>query len=175
MREPILVLNAGSSSIKFSIFDAPDGSLSAGAHGQVEGIGISPWLELVNAQGGKHSNKRLAGADHASAIAAIHEWFAPDIGSEAGFDGVGHRIVHGGLTYSQPVLIDDEVIAALEALVPLAPLHQPHHVAAIRAVVPLRPRSHRLPASIPPSIELSLRSHRSSHCRVSSRPRECVS
>ena len=135
MREPILVLNAGSSSVKFSVYEtASDRSLAAGAHGQVEGIGSSPRLEVADASGRKLRDERVAGGDHAAAIAAIHDWFSADVGSEAGFDGVGHRVVHGGVAYSRPVLIDGAVLAALEALVPLAPLHQPHNIAAIRAV-----------------------------------------
>ncbi len=135
MREPILVLNAGSSSVKFSVYEtASDRSLAAGAHGQVEGIGSSPRLEVADASGRKLRDERVAGGDHAAAIAAIHDWFSAHVGSEAGFDGVGHRVVHGGVAYSRPVLIDGAVLAALEALVPLAPLHQPHNIAAIRAV-----------------------------------------
>ncbi len=135
MREPILVINAGSSSIKFSVFEtAADRSLSAGVHGQIEGIGSSPRLEVTDARGCGLAGQPISGSDHDAAIRAIHDWFAAHAGGEAGFDGVGHRVVHGGLAYSQPVLIDDQVIAELEGLIPLAPLHQPHHLAAIRAI-----------------------------------------
>ncbi len=135
MREPILVLNAGSSSIKFSVFEtATNRSLLAGAHGQVEGIGLSLHLEVADARGRRLADQSVSGKDHQRAIAVIHEWFADHVGSEAGFDGVGHRVVHGGTVYSEPVLIDQQVMAQLEELVPLAPLHQPHHIAAIRAI-----------------------------------------
>jgi acetate kinase len=141
MREPILVVNAGSSSIKFSVFEtAADRTLSAGANGQVDGIGEALHLEVADAHGRALAGQSVAGKDHASAIAAIHEWFAAHVGSEAGFDGVGHRIVHGGTTYCEPVLIDRQVMAALENLVPLAPLHQPHQLAAIRAIGAAAPR-----------------------------------
>jgi acetate kinase len=140
MREPILVINAGSSSIKFSIFEtAADRSLSADVHGQVEGIGTSPQLEVEDASGRKLADHHVIQNDHEGAIAAIHDWFAAHTGSEAGFDGAGHRIVHGGLAYSQPVLIDDQVIADLETLIPLAPLHQKHNIAAIRAISSVAP------------------------------------
>jgi acetate kinase len=140
MREPILVINAGSSSIKFSVFEtAADRALAAGAHGQVEGIGTAPHLEVADAAGRKLADTPLDADGHAAAIAAIHQWFAAHVGSEAGFDGVGHRVVHGGTGYSQPVLIDEHVIAALDALVPLAPLHQPHNLAAIRAIAAIAP------------------------------------
>jgi acetate kinase len=135
VREPLLVINAGSSSIKFSVFEtAANRSLSAGVRGQVEGIGSSPRLEVIDARGRGLAGQQISGSDHDAAIRAIHEWFAAHTGGEAAFGGVGHRIVHGGLAYSHPVLIDDHVIAELEALIPLAPLHQPHHIAAIRAI-----------------------------------------
>ena len=140
MREPILVLNAGSSSIKFSVFETlPDRSLSAGAHGQVEGIGTTPHLAVTDAGGLTLADEPVAGVDHAAAIAAIHDWFASHVGREDGFDGVGHRVVHGGMTYFEPVLIDETVLAELQALVPLAPLHQPHNLAVIRAVQAVAP------------------------------------
>jgi acetate kinase len=140
MREPILVVNAGSSSIKFSIFEtSADRSLSTGAHGEVEGIGTSPHLEVSDPHGTKLADAPVAGAGHTGAIAAIHDWFATHVGNDAGFEGVGHRVVHGGATYSQPVLIDSHVMAAVESLIPLAPLHEPHHIAAIRAISAMHP------------------------------------
>jgi acetate kinase len=136
----ILVINAGSSSIKFSLFDtAADRSLTAGAHGQVEGIGTSPHLEVSDAEGRKLADQRPAADGHDGAIAAIHDWYASHVGGEAGFAGVGHRIVHGGVAYAEPVLIDEHVLADLTALVPLAPLHQPHNLAAVRAVAATAP------------------------------------
>jgi len=141
MREPILVVNAGSSSIKFSVFETmADRSLSAGAHGQVEGIGTSPHLEVTDPPGNKLADGPVAGDGYAGGIAAIHDWFAAHVGSDAGFDGVGHRVVHGGSTYSQPVQIDSQVLTRLEALIPLAPLHQPHHIAVIRAISAIAPK-----------------------------------
>jgi acetate kinase len=141
MREPILVLNAGSSSVKFSVFEtSADRSLAVGAHGQVEDIGDAPRLEVADAAGRALAGKPIAGRDHHAAIAAIHDWLSTHGGAEADVAGVGHRVVHGGTTYSRPVLIDGAVIAALEALVPLAPLHQPNHLAAIRAVAAVAPQ-----------------------------------
>ncbi len=144
MREPILVINAGSSSIKFSVYEtAADRTLSAAAHGQVEDLGEGSdrpaRIEVADGRGRKLIDKPIAAKDHAGAMAAIHDWFAEHIGSEAGFSGVGHRVVHGGLAYAQPVRIDAAVLAALDELVPLAPLHQPHNLAAIRAVSGLAP------------------------------------
>src|ERR1051325_10014906 len=141
MREPILVINAGSSSIKFSVFEtAADRSLAVGAHGQFSAIGPEAHLEVADAQGRKLLDQPMAGADHRSAIAAIHDWLITHIGHEAVLYGVGHRVVHGGTTYAEPVLIEPEVGATLEALVPLAPLHQPHALSAIRAVTAVAPK-----------------------------------
>jgi acetate kinase len=139
--QPIMVINAGSSSIKFSVFETGlDTALAASVHGQVEGIGGSPRLEVVDARGAKLAQQPLTGTDHAAAIAAIHQWFAAHVGSESGLDGVGHRVVHGGMKYSQPALVDRALLAELEELVPLAPLHEPQQIAAIRAVSAAAPR-----------------------------------
>jgi acetate kinase len=138
---PILVINAGSSSIKFAVFQtAADRSLSQDVHGQVEGIGTSARLTVSDARGGKLAEQPVTGATHEDAIKAIQEWFAGHVGSESGFDGVGHRVVHGGLKYSQPALVDATLLADLEQLVPLAPLHEPHQIAAIRAVSAAAPK-----------------------------------
>lgn len=144
MREPILVINAGSSSCKFSVYEtAADRSLSAGAHGQVEGIGEGgdrvARIKVTDGEGRKLIDRPITAKDHTGAMAAIHGWFGEHIGSEAGLSGVGHRVVHGGMVYAQPVLIDAAVLAALDELVPLAPLHQPHNIAAIRAVSTIAP------------------------------------
>jgi acetate kinase len=96
-------------------------------------------LEVSDPHGTKLADAPVAGAGHTGAIAAIHDWFATHVGNDAGFEGVGHRVVHGGATYSQPVLIDSHVMAVLESLIPLAPLHEPHHIAAIRAISAMYP------------------------------------
>lgn len=139
-RRLILVINTGSSSIKFSVFEtAADRSLTAGPQGQVSAIGPAARIEVADAQHRKLLDQSVSANDHRAAIAAIHEWFGADFGGAAGLDGVGHRVVHGGTAYSEPVLIDERVITALEALVPLAPLHQPHALAAIRAAGAVAP------------------------------------
>jgi acetate kinase len=140
MNEPILVINAGSSSIKFSIFQTlPDRTVSATVHGEVEGIGLAAHLSAADTGGRTLVERAISGKDHEAAFAAIRQWFVAEIGSAAGFDGVGHRVVHGGIAYSEPVLVDQKVIADLAALIPLAPLHQPHNVAAIRAIAASAP------------------------------------
>jgi acetate kinase len=144
VREPILVINAGSSSTKFSVFEMEsDRSLSPVADGQVDGIGAHtgtiPRLEIADATGGPSIDEPVVGNDHDSAMAAIQRWLGAHVGSLSALAGVGHRVVHGGLDYAAPILIDDTIITALQGLVPLAPLHQPHNIAAIRAVAAAAP------------------------------------
>ena len=140
MRKPILVLNAGSSSIKFSVFEtSQDRSLVAAAHGEVSEIGNAPKFDAVGPGSEKLVEQPIEGSGHDGAIAAIHAWLIRQCGSEASLSAVGHRVVHGGARFTQPVRIDAGVIAELEALVPLAPLHQPHHIAAIRAIAKMAP------------------------------------
>ena len=128
----ILTLNAGSSSIKFALFSSD--SLDERVRGQVEGIGTSPRLS-AHIAGAEKTEKDLDGGevgDHASALAAIlaliDEKFAG-----ATVRAVGHRIVHGGPNYGSPVVIDEDRFADLQTLIPLAPLHQPHNLAGVRA------------------------------------------
>lgn len=135
----ILVLNAGSSSIKFSVYDA---SLAPGPHGQVEGIGASPRLLVRGLPDGATHDSPIDPArfpGHAGAFQVIHDWLTAHHAGEAELAAIGHRVVHGGTRYDRPVRLDAETIAALEALVPLAPLHQPHALAAIHAAAAAAP------------------------------------
>ncbi len=142
MPDAILVINAGSSSIKFAVFHvAASGALDAGPEGQVDGIGARPHF-AVRAQNGETLTERdlaASGGDHRGAMDEIRAWLSAHRGGDR-LVAVGHRVVHGGTTYAAPVLIDDRVLAALDALVSLAPLHQPHNLAAIRALAASSPR-----------------------------------
>ncbi len=147
MPDAILVLNAGSSSLKFSVFtvegdrSAPDDGLKPAARGQVQGIGTSPTFVLEGADGAAIEKQDLAGGetvDHERALAIILDRCAAH-GNGNRVIAVGHRVVHGGVKFTGPVRIDDGVLAELQALIPLAPLHQPHHLAAIRAVTARAP------------------------------------
>ncbi len=120
----ILTLNAGSSSIKFALF-AIAGDQEAVAGGQVDGIGVGPRLILDGA-----SRELPEVKDHASALKAIVAALAPALGT-ARIVAVGHRVVHGGGSFAAPVVLDDEIVAQLTALSPLAPLHQPHNLSGI--------------------------------------------
>ena len=126
---PLLVLNAGSSSLKFSLFDvAASGAVHLRIHGAVEDIGAAPRLSLADGDAAA-----IEAADHRAAFDAVVGWLE---GQRHGVRPVvvGHRVVHGGLQYDRPVRVDEAVLANLQALVPLAPLHQPQALAVLRAV-----------------------------------------
>jgi acetate kinase len=136
--DAVLVLNAGSSSIKLSLFRlAPAGALALALRGQIEGIGTAhPQLSFQPHDGPGQAGAAVRpdqAADHRGALAVLAQGLdgRPE---RASVRAVGHRVVHGGVTYARPVVLDDEVMRALDALVPLAPLHQPHNLATIRAV-----------------------------------------
>jgi acetate kinase len=135
----ILVLNAGSSSIKFSVYDA---DLAPGPHGQVEGIGTAPRLKVTGLPDGSTRDSpidRTAFPGHDGAFRVIHNWLVAHHAGEHELAAIGHRVVHGGMAHDRPVKLDASIIAELEALVPLAPLHQPHALAAIRAAAAAAP------------------------------------
>ena len=138
MTNAILVLNAGSSSIKFSLFAerGPDRALLAS--GQVEGIGTAPRFEAKDAHGEPAGDRRW-GADetigHDAALLQIVDWLRASNDGDHRLTAVGHRVAHGGAEYVAPVRIDATVLAKLEKLVPLAPLHLPHNLKAIRAML----------------------------------------
>lgn len=137
MADAVLVVNAGSSSIKFSVYRV-DGAAppAATARGLLDGIGVRPHLAARDLESGASEDRPLTASEaggHSGAIAIVAEWLRGHLGAAKPI-AVGHRVVHGGTAYAQPVLLDPSVLAALEALVPLAPLHQPHNLAAIRAI-----------------------------------------
>lgn len=139
--DAILTLNAGSSSLKFGVYLRGAGDLALHSKGQVEGIGTAPHL-IARDAGGKVLAEQRWGEDerqtHEDFLGKFLGAVEPYLG-DAQLVGVGHRIVHGGTRFTAPVRVTQEVMDALEALVPLAPLHQPHNLAAIRAVAKLRP------------------------------------
>jgi acetate kinase len=137
MANAILVLNAGSSSLKFSVFldGAPPEPV---LRGQLEGLFTQPRFVVRDHAGGVAGEKQWASGTklgHEGAIEFLFAWGRGGVLREHRVVAAGHRVVHGGLKFTQPVLIDPDVLAALEALVPLAPLHQPHNLAAIRAIL----------------------------------------
>lgn len=146
MTAHILVLNAGSSSIKLALFtDHGEGrELDAAFYGEIEDIGEPRGHLQIMSHGGERLADQLlqppAGKplDHEQALQILHQWLASQ-GIEDSLTAVGHRVVHGGERWSHPVLIDSEVFAELTELIPLAPLHQPHNLAAIEALSKVRP------------------------------------
>jgi acetate kinase len=137
MADAILVLNAGSSSLKFSVFlqGEPPQSL---LRGQLEGLFTEPRFVARDQAGSVVGQKEWsAGTNlgHEGAIEFLFAWGRGGALTGHHIVAAGHRIVHGGPKFTQPVVIDPEVLAVLDTFVPLAPLHQPHNLAAIRAVV----------------------------------------
>lgn len=143
MSDGIIVLNAGSSSLKFSLYAVIDRELSLEARGQIEGLGTSPHFKAKDRQGQLLADAALTGAEaelgHLEAFAHLAHWAREEYGSRLTPVAVGHRMAHGGLDFIQPTRIDAEVVAKLEQLIPLVPLHQPHNLEAVKAVMRLRP------------------------------------
>lgn len=137
-----VTLNAGSSSLKFAVFDAQSTSTTPLVRGNIAGIGGTPVFSARNANGTTLDAGALASldvsSDHDAVVAKLLPWLASHQGDQA-LLAVGHRVVHGGTFYNAPTLISPEVLQQLETLVPLAPLHQPHNIAAIRAVAKWQP------------------------------------
>lgn len=136
MSQAVLVLNAGSSSIKFTVFDREGERLEVRYEGQIEAIGVAPRFRAHNETGAmvldRSWENQPAGAGHTYALAQLTAWLDPLL-PEEGLLGVGHRVVHGGPEYSAPLVITETNLRALERYVPLAPLHQPANLAGIRA------------------------------------------
>lgn len=135
----ILVLNAGSSSIKFDLFSGSTDLM----RGQIEGLGASPRLKAKRLEDGLDLSRPLSddeGSDHQAALGVLLA-LINDAAPGLAVNAVGHRVVHGGITHEVPVIVTDEVMTALERLVPLAPLHQPHNLAGIRAATAAFPQA----------------------------------
>lgn len=138
MVDAILVLNAGSSSIKFSLFVDRGGEPEPTLSGSFEGLYTRPKFSLRGADGGREWPEGSP-LGHDGAMAHLVEFLRGHRG-EYRLAAVGHRVVHGGLEFSQPVLVDAQVVTRLEKFIPLAPLHQKHNLAPIRAVLARMPQ-----------------------------------
>jgi acetate kinase len=131
-----LVLNAGSSSLKFCVYCRPaDAGWRLEARGQIDGIGTSPRLTAKDGAGAPKADEKLGPSvkDGRAALDVLAGWLRSHYGGSHVL-GVGHRVVHGGANYAGPVLVSPTVLEELRALIPLAPLHQPYNLAAIEAV-----------------------------------------
>ena len=138
----ILVINAGSSSLKFSVFrETGRESVAVAINGQISGIGTAPVFEA------RDTHKRPLGgrswgadepSDRTALLGFLLDWIEEHL-EGAKLVAAGHRVVHGGTRYAAPVLVTPAVMEELESFVPLAPLHQPHNLAAIRALAEAHP------------------------------------
>ena len=136
MSDAILVLNAGSSSIKFSAFLVQSDRLELLLNGQTEGLYTAPRFKAKDAAGDALESRdwdKGTRLGHDGAIEHLIGFLRGHRGDHR-LIAIGHRVVHGGLNYAEPTLVNAEVLTNLEKLVPLAPLHQPHNLAPIRIV-----------------------------------------
>jgi acetate kinase len=137
MDDFVIVLNAGSSSLKFSIYRRPESEAwRLESRGQIEGIGTTPRFSAKDGSGTRLVDNELDKEkvrDARGALDSLAGWLRSTYGGSRVL-GVGHRVVHGGARFSGPTVITPEVLAELRQLIPLAPLHQPHNLAAIDAV-----------------------------------------
>jgi len=142
MTDAIAVLNAGSSSVKFSVFAERGAGLELTARGQAEGLYTAPRFAAKDGAGkvlGEKSWGDGVRLGHDGALEHLVAFLRTALADHS-LVGVGHRVVHGGLEYAQPVRLDATILAALEKYIPLAPLHQPHNLAPIRALLERSPQ-----------------------------------
>ena len=136
--EPLIgVINAGSSSLKFSFYEGEKRLLA----GQVDGIGVNPKASATGPDGETIAPPEVAGKKTAAPselLPALIPWAREQLGGRR-LAALGHRVVHGGLHHSRPARVTPELLAELEALVPLAPLHEPHNLAPIKMALQLNP------------------------------------
>ena len=141
MADAIVVVNAGSSSLKFSLFMVRASDLALDVRGQIEGLYTAPKFVAKDP-----SDQTVAARSwgegvklgHDGAVDHLSGFLQEQLGDDR-LVAMGHRVVHGGLEYTDPVRVDDDVLKALQRLIPLAPLHQPHNLAPIAALLERRP------------------------------------
>lgn len=141
MPNAVLSLNAGSSSVKFALFEVEgEDGLLAISHGSVEGIGTAPHFVAKDPTGAVLSERRWDKADapREELLDALLGWVDTHLGDER-LIGIGHRIVHGGRHFASPVVLTEPILKELESLIPLAPLHQPYGLSRVRLIWSLRP------------------------------------
>jgi acetate kinase len=139
--DAILVLNAGSSSIKFSLFPGDEQPMRQDliCEGELEGIGHQVHFTVKDGKGAVLNKEQLSECkNHEDALAVLLQWLRATF-PHGELIAAGHRVVHGGSVYTGPVRIDNTVIAGLRRLIPLAPLHEPYHLAGIEALAKLNP------------------------------------
>jgi len=141
MADAIVVINAGSSSLKFSLFVVRAGDLALDVRGQIEGLYTAPRFVAKDGSGQPVAERTWAEGGklgHDGAVEHLRAFLRERLADDR-LVGVGHRVVHGGLEYAEPVRVDARVLKALERFVPLAPLHQPHNLSPIAALLDRAP------------------------------------
>ena len=138
MAEVLLVINSGSSSIKFSIF-ACQPTLNLLYHGEIESILDSPCLTIVDADHTQIVKQKISSKGTNAGLSALFDWFKhlPDAKQ---LKVVGHRVVHGGSFFTHPTLVTDDVEKKIARLIPLCPLHQPQSLDAIKSIKAMYPK-----------------------------------
>jgi acetate kinase len=140
--DTILVVNSGSSSLKFQLFDVdPPQHLTRRLKGQADGVGSHPRLRAATADGSLTVDQTFSTAELPDMAAAMHvaaDWLR-HTQQHVDLVAAGHRVVHGGPAYDRPTLVTDAVLVDLERCITLAPLHQPHNLAPIRVLAERRP------------------------------------
>jgi acetate kinase len=135
--DAFLVVNAGSSSIKFNVYVVGAGdALFVMSRGQLDGIGTRPRLRAHDDRGAGLIDKSFTTEevpDLEAATARVGAWLRERY-ADARLVAVGHRVAHGGPVYAAPVAVDDTVVKELEQFIPLAPLHQPHQLRPMRTL-----------------------------------------
>jgi acetate kinase len=141
MSDAILVVNAGSSSIKFSLFLEQGEALDLLLGGQIEGLYTAARFKARDAAGAVVSERQWAAGEplgHDGAVMHLADFLRVQLGAHR-LAAVGHRVVHGGLDYAAPVRLTTKIVDRLAHFIPLAPLHQPHNLAPIRLLLANRP------------------------------------
>lgn len=138
MNKVLLVVNSGSSSIKFSLFSCQK-KLSLLYHGKIDNLFVSPNFIVLDANHAPIIRQKVLSPGHEAGLRAFFDWFKL-LSDSMTLKAVGHRVVHGGLHFFHPTVVTDEVMNTIESLNSLAPLHQPHNLEAIRVIKTLYPK-----------------------------------
>jgi acetate kinase len=137
MTSVLLTLNAGSSSIKFAAFSLSETRMEQLASGQIEGLDATATFSVRSSSGKTNKfviDESRGRIDHTAAVGAILDWLE-DAHRDKRVIAVGHRVVHGGVDFMEPIIIEENVLGKLRKLIPLAPLHQPHNISGIEAAL----------------------------------------
>jgi acetate kinase len=137
MTEVLLVINSGSSSIKFSIF-ACQKKLNLLYHGEIESISDAPCLTILDASHTQIVNQKISSKGTEAGLQALFNWFE-HLSDATQLKAVGHRVVHGGTYFSHPTLVNDEAMKEMASLIPFCPFHEPQSLEAIKNIKKIYP------------------------------------